>query len=282
MKGKAINTLRKSRQYHRIGFAVALIMALGLLVAACGGRGADEPEAEKEIAKGGQQAKVDLPPFPPAPQNAGNSRLRVPGGPSTHEELIEWAITDAAAKWQAAFAEVDVSYSTVYYNLYAIRREVYGFVVFAIQRPAGLIERSTARVDGLMFDPGTETLMKSYGDFAMAVVAAHEVGHHVQDELGLLDEQYPKIQTELQADCFAGVWGSSVYDRLEPGDIGEAMEISWDSGDLPGTPRNAPGAHGKPEERVKWFRTGYDTGDADECLALTPLPEETTTSTTSR
>jgi len=48
------------------------------------------------------------------------------------------------------------------------------------------------------------------------------------------------------------------------------MTISWVSGDLPGTPSNAMGAHGKPDERVKWFRTGYDSGSADECLTLTP------------
>ena len=49
------------------------------------------------------------------------------------------------------------------------------------------------------------------------------------------------------------------------------MTISWVSGDLPGTPSNAMGAHGKPDERVKWFRTGYDSGSADECLTLTPI-----------
>lgn len=119
-------------------------------------------------------------------------------------------------------------------------------------------------------NPETGRLMESYGDFAMAVVAAHEVGHHVQYQLDMLEGQYPTRQIELQADCFAGVWGYSVYDQMQSGDLGEAMEISWDSGDLPGTPKNAPGAHGKPEERVKWFRTGYDSGNAEPCFELTP------------
>ena len=82
---------------------------------------------------------------------------------------------------------------------------------------------------------------------------------------------YPTRQTELRADCFAGVWGYSQYENVEPGDVSEAMTISWVSGDLPGTPSNAMGAHGKPDERVKWFRTGYDSGSADECLTLTPI-----------
>ncbi len=112
--------------------------------------------------------------------------------------------------------------------------------------------------------------MAEYGDFAMAIVAAHEVGHHVQEELGILEGQYPTRQTELQADCFAGMWGYSQYENVEPGDVGEAMDISWVSGDLPGTAQNDPNAHGKPEERVKWFRTGYDSGDAGQCFTLTP------------
>lgn len=123
--------------------------------------------------------------------------------------------------------------------------------------------------------------MTEYGDFAMATVAAHEVGHHVQQQLDIFG-QYTSLQTELQADCFAGVWGYSVYYEglVESGDIDEAMSISWEGGDLPEQPRGGPRAHGSSEERVEWFTTGYDNGDPGRCFELTPLPEETTAETT--
>ena len=127
--------------------------------------------------------------------------------------------------------------------------------------------------------PNSGQLMMEFGDFAMATVASHEVGHHAQQQLGMLeDADYTQLQTELQADCFAGVWGYSVYYEglVESGDLDEAMSISWESGDLPEQPRGGPDAHGTPEERLQWFTTGYDYGDPGRCFELTPLPEETT------
>lgn len=255
---------------------VVLLTVLGLIHAGCGGKEANTPQADKKGATGGQRAQVNLPPFPPAPRSTEDSRLRLPSGMSTYEDLLAWVLTDSAAKWQAIFAEAGEPYSTVYYNLYD--RSIGGCEMRLDQTsgPLYCFGDNTIYFPTQWVDPDTGELMESYGDFAMAIVAAHEVGHHIQLQLGIIEGQYPTRKTELQADCFAGVWGYSVLGRVEPGDVGEAMEISWDSGDLPGTPKNMPGAHGKPEERVKWFRTGYDSGDAGECFALAPLPEETT------
>jgi uncharacterized protein len=185
-------------------------------------------------------------------------------------------ITDSAAKWQAIFAEADLPYSTLYYRLYDQSIDGCGSILDQAGGPLYCFGDNTIYFPTQWVDPDTGELMESYGDFAMAIVAAHEVGHHIQELLGMQEGQYPTRKIELQADCLAGVWGYSVIDQVQPGDVGEAMEISWDSGDLPGTPKNMPGAHGKPEERVKWFRTGYDSGDADVCSALIPLPDETT------
>ena len=109
----------------------------------------------------------------------------------------------------------------------------------------------------------------------MAIVAAHEVGHHVQEQLGVLEAmragEYTNLQAELQADCFAGAWGYSVYELIEEGDIEEAMNISWHTGDPPQLPAGHPGAHGSPEERVQAFENGF-LRDPTDCLDYTPVP----------
>ena len=248
---------------------VALLTVLGLVVVGCGGKEANAPQADKKGTAGGKRAQVNLPPFPPAPRDAENPNLRVPGTPMPYEDFLAYVVTDAAAKWQAVFEEANVPYSDV------------DFVPYdrSVRSPCG----KGNQVSGPFYcptnqaiyfptnwvNPSTGKVMAEYGDFAMAIVAAHEVGHHVQEQVGWL-EKYRSLNIELEADCFAGVWGYSQYANVEPGDVGEAMEISWDSGDVPGTPRNDPYAHGKPAQRVKWFRTGYDSGDPGQCYTLTP------------
>ena len=125
------------------------------------------------------------------------------------------------------------------------------------------------------------------GDFAQAYVIAHEVGHHVQNLLGISDQvraaqrsarskteanQYSVAQ-ELQADCFAGVWANRAGNRglLESGDIEEAMNAASQIGDDT-LQRNQRGyvnpdsfTHGSSAQRVKWFTTGLQTGDVDSC-----------------
>lgn len=123
------------------------------------------------------------------------------------------------------------------------------------------------------------------GDFAQAYVIAHEMGHHVQNVLGTSDEvrrlqaQNPdrangySIRLELQADCYAGVWAKTVYDRglLDPGDIEEGLAAAEAVGDdriqAKATGRVDPESwnHGSSEQRAKWFRAGFDSGRADAC-----------------
>jgi uncharacterized protein len=123
------------------------------------------------------------------------------------------------------------------------------------------------------------------GDFAQAYVVAHEVGHHIQKLLGTNDavqqesRAHPSernelsVRLELQADCYAGVWGASVYARgiLEPGDVHEALTAAAAVGD-DRIQRQTQGridpetfTHGTSEQRVKWFRTGFDSGDPNDC-----------------
>jgi predicted metalloprotease len=125
------------------------------------------------------------------------------------------------------------------------------------------------------------------GDFAQAYVIAHEVGHHVQKQLGIADkvqelkEQMSErdanalqVRMELQADCLAGVWASlndQVKNRLEPGDIDEALNAASQIGDDMIQKRQqgyvVPDAftHGSAAQRVRWFKRGFESGQMQSC-----------------
>lgn len=125
------------------------------------------------------------------------------------------------------------------------------------------------------------------GDFALAYVVAHEVGHHIQTILGISSQvqqarqQASKVQAnqlsvlqELQADCFAGVWANHNHERtqfLEQGDVQEAMDAAHKIGDdylqKQATGRVVPDSftHGTSAQRVQWFNTGLKTGQMSSC-----------------
>jgi len=124
------------------------------------------------------------------------------------------------------------------------------------------------------------------GDFAQAYVIAHEVGHHVQNLLGLservrtsgermsaADRNALSVRQELQADCFAGVWGYHARQRqvLEPGDLEEALGAAAAIGDdrlqQQTQGRVVPDSftHGSSAQRTRWFKRGFDSGDSRQC-----------------
>lgn len=118
------------------------------------------------------------------------------------------------------------------------------------------------------------------GDFAQVYVLAHELGHHVQNLLGTSDQvrqaqqQDPgranelSVRLELQADCYAGVWGNSAKDRglLEPGDLEEGIGAASAVGDdRLGNPSEESWTHGSAEARARWFMTGFETGNHEAC-----------------
>lgn len=129
--------------------------------------------------------------------------------------------------------------------------------------------------------------LRAPGDFAQAYVIAHEVGHHVQNLLGISGKVQAKrsslsqtaynklsVKLELQADCFAGVWANHaqrVRAILEPGDIEEALNAASMIGD-DNLQRQSRGyvvpdsfTHGSSAQRVQWFTTGFQTGDINRC-----------------
>jgi predicted metalloprotease len=128
---------------------------------------------------------------------------------------------------------------------------------------------------------------KAPGDFAQAYVIAHEVGHHVQTLLGIAakvqqakqgvsERQANQLQVrmELQADCLAGMWAKLTHqhnNRLEPGDIEEGLNAASRIGDdtlqRQATGHVVPDAftHGSSEQRVRWFRRGFESGSMQTC-----------------
>ncbi len=123
------------------------------------------------------------------------------------------------------------------------------------------------------------------GDFAIAYVVAHEIGHHTQNVLGTssevtqLQQQQPdqanelSVRLELQADCLAGVWAHATYERelLESGDLEEGLAAAAAVGDdriqsqATGQVNPETWTHGSSEQRVTWFRRGFDSGDPAAC-----------------
>jgi predicted metalloprotease len=114
------------------------------------------------------------------------------------------------------------------------------------------------------------------GDFAQAYVIAHEVGHHVQNVLGInerVENREDAIRLELQADCLAGVWGHTAEQRqlLDPGDVEEGLGAAAAVGDdriqerTQGRIDPESWTHGSAEQRMRWFTRGMRDGDPAAC-----------------
>jgi predicted metalloprotease len=144
---------------------------------------------------------------------------------------------------------------------------------------------STVYID-LSFYDDMKSKLGADGDFAQGYVIAHEVGHHVQKLLGIepkvrqLQQNASEkeinqlsVKMELQADCFAGVWGQSMQQQgvLEAGDLEEALNAAHAIGDdrlqQQSQGRVVPDSftHGTSEQRYSWFKRGFDSGDPAQC-----------------
>jgi len=130
---------------------------------------------------------------------------------------------------------------------------------------------------------------KAPGDFAQAYVIAHEVGHHVQNQLGVMEKlnamqgrvsktqlNQAQVRIELQADCYAGVWAHHAGNAklLDPGDVEEGLTAAAAIGDdriqkqTQGTVVPESFTHGSSAQRVRWFRRGMESGRAQDCDTL--------------
>ncbi|MCW1967978.1 MAG: neutral zinc metallopeptidase [Anaerolineae bacterium] len=181
---------------------------------------------------------------------------------STHywdsDKLVEDIAQDIDRFWQREFAARGWRYqSPTRIQSYAQR----------IRTGCGLASLNNAfycqLTHGIYYD--TNLLAREFdrvGDFASAIIIAHEWGHAVQGLRDIFRQSRYTIETELQADCFAGAYARDANLRglLEPGDSGEAAELLYKIGDPAHVPWYARGAHGSPQQRVGAFEKGFKAG----------------------
>jgi predicted metalloprotease len=137
----------------------------------------------------------------------------------------------------------------------------------------------------LAFFRDLQTRFRAPGDFAQAYVIAHEVAHHVQNLTGAFkkmeaargrsqaEDNRISVRMELQADCYAGVWGyhAGAMNQLDPGDIAEALNAATAIGDdrlqkqTQGRVVPESFTHGTSQQRVRWFKRGMDSGRPKDC-----------------
>lgn len=222
-----------------------------------------------------------------APVQQGSSEA-VPGAPDPQAdevEFVSFVLDDIQNFWTDQFAQAGATYERA--KLVLFERQVTtggcGSAPSAVG-PFYCPADSTAYMDLTFFEELAARLQFS-GDFAQAYVIAHEIGHHVQNLTGVSSrvrsesQRNPdeanelSVRQELQADCFAGAWAYSVYQAglLESGDIEEALGAAAAVGDDriqsgAGQPINEETwTHGSSEQRVRWFKEGFETGDPGVC-----------------
>jgi len=201
-------------------------------------------------------------------------------------DFVSVVLADTEDTWAALFSSAGGNYQQPQLVLFTGAVESACGLAQAAMGPFYCPADKKVYID-LGFYQDLRTKMGAPGDFAQAYVIAHEVGHHVQNLLGLSDkvhsmrsrvsqEDYNKlsVRLELQADCFSGLWAHHA-DRarqiLESGDVEEALNAASMIGDdrLQKQSRGyvTPDSftHGSSEQRVRWFRTGLQSGRVESC-----------------
>lgn len=205
------------------------------------------------------------------------------------KDFSTYVFTDAQKTWQQTFKRAGQPYENARLVLYR------GGVNTACGSASSAVGPFYCPADqivylDLSFYGDLQNQLGAGGDFAWAYVIAHELGHHVQQQLGTSEEvrrlqqdqsgdaNQLSVRLELQADCYAGVWGNSVYKQgdLEKGDVREALGAAGAVGD-DRLQRRATGSinpdsftHGTSEQRRSWFEKGYESGDPNACDTFSP------------
>jgi uncharacterized protein len=255
-----------------IGTIVVLVIVYLLFVKGGGGGGGfDVPDPTSS--------------FPQVPAS-GTGNNSVPGSPDEEKEIqfVDFVQGDAQDFWTQQFQAAGKPYQRA--KVVVFRNQV--------QSGCGLASSATGpfycpldqRVYlDLGFFSELQSRFKAPGDFAEAYVVAHEIGHHIQQQLGIeqsvrrQSQQNPgdanelSVRLELQADCLAGVWARSTYDRgiLENGDLQEGLTAAAAVGD-DRIQQQAQGridpesfTHGTSEQRAHWLQAGFDSGRLEAC-----------------
>ena len=223
--------------------------------------------------------------FGPAPGGEGAVLENAPEDDDEQEAFVRFVTGNVEDAWRRVFAESGQTYEETTTVLYegAVSTSGCGNAPSSVG-PFYCPADRKVYID-LSFFRDLATRYGAPGDFARAYVLAHEIGHHVQNLLGVMDDvnrerqEDPEsanelsIRLELQADCLAGIWGHSALrdELLEPGDLEEGLAAAAAVGDdrlqeQAGTRANPETwTHGSSEQRVRWFRRGFDSGDPRRC-----------------
>ncbi len=201
-------------------------------------------------------------------------------------EFVSVVLADTEDTWHPIFAKLGAAYREPTLVLFSGRVSSACGMASAAVGPFYCPGDQQVYID-LSFFHDLKARHGAPGDFAQAYVIAHEVGHHVQTLLGISKQVHAakqgkseaqvnalSVRQELQADCFAGLWGSAAnIDRklLEEGDLQEALTAATAIGD-DRLQRDAGRSvvpdsftHGSSAQRVKWFRAGFDSGNFAAC-----------------
>jgi predicted metalloprotease len=212
---------------------------------------------------------------------------RVDGAPDPHDNMgdfIAFVVNDVQDFWQQDFRSDGRTYQVTDLVLFDQQTQSGCGVASAATGPFYCPVERKVYLDAGFFQE-LAGRFKAPGDFAEAYVIAHEFGHHVQTLLGTeervrqeqqahpSDENELSVRLELQADCYAGVWGHSAYHQgqLSDGDLQEGLKAAASVGDdriqRSAGQRVNPETwtHGSAAQRTKWFKIGFDSGDAGEC-----------------
>ena len=207
-----------------------------------------------------------------------------PEASDTMRDFVSVVLADTEDTWQALFTAANRRYQEPSLVLFSGQvRSACGMATAAVG-PFYCPGDSKVYID-LAFFADLHDRFNAPGDFAEAYVIAHEVGHHVQKLLGISDQVTAlqerarsqeqanalSVRLELQADCFAGVYGNFNQQYLDPGDLEEGLRAAAAIGDdmiqkqAQGYVAPESWTHGSAEMRVRWFRQGLQSGDPATC-----------------
>ena len=255
------------------------VLAIALLYALMGGDPADILQQAPEGQSPG--AVVD-------DRSAGGEQKPYRGSPEEEglRAFVATVLADTEDTWHEIFAQAGKTYEEPTLHLFTDSIESACGYAQAAVGPFYCPADRKVYID-LSFYQDLQDRFGAPGDFAQAYVIAHEIGHHVQNLLGISEEVHKRqsqvgeqdakaisVQLELQADCFAGIWAHNARrekDLIESGDIEEGLAAASAIGDdriqmaSRGYVSPESFTHGSSKQRVKWFRAGVESGDVEAC-----------------
>ena len=211
----------------------------------------------------------------------------IPAGQDPDRDLADFSVyvfNNAQAGWDRTFSQQGETYRRAKLVLYRDAVDTACGSASSSVGPFYCPADNYVYLD-LAFYRDMESRLSAGGEFAWAYVIAHEVGHHVQQQLGTSDEvnrvrredpdraNEASVRLELQADCYSGVWAHSVFEAgdLESGDVDEAIRASEAVGDdrlqsQAGREVDPDSfTHGSSAQRRAWFQRGYESGEPADC-----------------